>query len=121
MRDGQTTTSEDRATKLLICEALSFAIVKKNCPKFLNVSSSLNGFFHPLITIVANQFTCNVFLASMFILRVFGSMLADTGLIFRDHRRQLIRFYKISHDDAQGVCVRNVISPILLDSLGRGN
>ena len=49
MQDGQTTTSEDRATKLLICEALSFAIVKKNCPKMSKcwscyVSSSLNGF-----------------------------------------------------------------------------
>ena len=28
MRDGRTTTSEDRATQLLICEALSLAIIQ---------------------------------------------------------------------------------------------
>ena len=38
MRDGQQTTSEDRATQLLICEALSLATNKKTCEKIMKKS-----------------------------------------------------------------------------------
>ena len=43
MRDGQQTTSEDSATQLLICEALSLAIILE----FVCLGGIMNQFTRP--------------------------------------------------------------------------